>query len=283
MAAPATELRADCTRCFGLCCVAPAFSKSSDFAIEKPHGTPCPNLGDDFRCGIHTELRERGFRGCQVFECFGAGQRISQRTFGGGSWREAPSSAPLMFAAFAVARQLHEVLVYLDEAAGLVAAAAGRGDSQGPSDADLQARLRAQFAAVDAACTLPGEELVDVDVEALRGPASMLLREASTAVREAAVGARAAAHQLGPDLMGADLHGQDLRGASARGALLIAADLSGADLRHADLIGADLRDANLRGADLRGALFLTDSQLTAAQGDATTRLSPTHKRPAHWR
>ncbi|HEY6597232.1 MAG TPA: pentapeptide repeat-containing protein, partial [Asanoa sp.] len=36
------ELRADCTRCVGLCCVAPAFSASADFAIDKPAGRPCP-------------------------------------------------------------------------------------------------------------------------------------------------------------------------------------------------------------------------------------------------
>jgi hypothetical protein len=32
----------------------PAFAKSSDFAIDKPAGRACPNLQDDFRCGIHA-------------------------------------------------------------------------------------------------------------------------------------------------------------------------------------------------------------------------------------
>jgi hypothetical protein len=31
-------LRADCERCFGLCCVAPAFAASADFAIDKDAG-----------------------------------------------------------------------------------------------------------------------------------------------------------------------------------------------------------------------------------------------------
>ena len=38
------ELRADCSRCVGLCCVAPAFARSADFAVDKPAGTPCTNL-----------------------------------------------------------------------------------------------------------------------------------------------------------------------------------------------------------------------------------------------
>lgn len=271
MAAPATELRADCAQCFGLCCVAPAFVRSSDFAIDKAHGEPCPNLDEDFRCGIHAQLRERGFRGCQVFDCFGAGQRISQRVVGGISWREAPESAGEMFAAFAVARQLHEVLAYLAEAASW------------PVDRGLHGELMEAFATIDAACEQPAATVAEVDVEALRGPASTLLRRASHAVRVTVVGEAAAARDLGPALFGADLHGQDLRGCTLRGALLVAANLEGADLRHADLIGADLRDANLRGADLRGALFLTEAQLVAAQGDASTRLSPTLTRPPHWR
>ena len=74
----------------------------------------------------------------------------------------------------------------------------------------------------------------------------------------------------------------DLRGANLRGAYLIGAALSGADLRWTDLIGADLRDADLRGADLTDALFLTQPQLTAARGDADTRLPGALSRPEHW-
>jgi hypothetical protein len=57
------SLRADCARCFGLCCVAPAFAASADFAIDKPAGQACPNLQGDFGCGIHADLRQQGFRG----------------------------------------------------------------------------------------------------------------------------------------------------------------------------------------------------------------------------
>src|SRR5258706_258674 len=69
------ELRADCQRCFALCCVAPAFSASADFAIDKAAGQPCPNLRADFRCSIHDRLRPRGFAGCAAFDCLGAGRR----------------------------------------------------------------------------------------------------------------------------------------------------------------------------------------------------------------
>jgi len=109
------NLRADCGNCFGLCCVALPFAASADFAFDKDAGKPCANLQADFRCGIHARLRDEGFPGCTVFDCFGAGQKISQVTFGGQDWRQAPHTAREMFEAFPVMRQLHELLWYLTE------------------------------------------------------------------------------------------------------------------------------------------------------------------------
>src|SRR5258708_8337281 len=111
-----SSLRADCERCFGLCCVAPAFSASADFAIDKDAGQACPNLQSDSRCGIHARLRQRGFPGCAVYDCLGAGQKVAQVTFGGEDWRRTPGIAAPMFRAFTIMRQLHELLWDLCEA-----------------------------------------------------------------------------------------------------------------------------------------------------------------------
>jgi hypothetical protein len=93
-----------------------AFEKSADFAIDKDAGEPCINLLEDFHCGIHSRLRESGFKGCTVYECFGAGQKLSQVSFEGRSWRQTPDARNLMFALLPVMRQLHELLWYLNEA-----------------------------------------------------------------------------------------------------------------------------------------------------------------------
>ncbi|GGM84230.1 hypothetical protein GCM10007977_102120 [Dactylosporangium sucinum] len=261
----AERLKADCSRCFGLCCVAPAFARSSDFAIDKPAGHACPNLGDGFGCGIHASLRERGFAGCTVYDCFGAGQQVAQVTFAGRDWRSDPSSAAPMFAAFTVMRQVHELLWYLGEARSL------------PVGAALAATLDRALADTDTLTGLDAAALAAVDVEAHRSRCVPLLREASELAR---AGYRAA--PLPADLMGANLRGADLRGAALRGALLVGADLRGADLRAADVIGADLRGADVRGARLDGALFLIQSQLDASRGDASTRIPERLTRPAHW-
>jgi len=272
------ELRADCSRCVGLCCVAPAFSASADFAITKPAGHPCPNLTREFRCRIHEDLRSRGFPGCTVFDCFGAGQKVAQVTYGGRDWRSHPTTAAQMFDVFAVMRQLHELLWYLTEARersiGVTAPdRAGRG-----SYAD---RLGRAFEEIEQMTRRGPDALLDFDVTALRESVTPLLRAVSERVRAGSRGANV--DRSGDDLVGANLQRADLSGVSLRGALLIGADLRRADLRIADLIGADLRGANLAGANLAGALFLTQSQIDAAGGDDSTRLPETLHRPTHWR
>ncbi|MEU8912138.1 pentapeptide repeat-containing protein [Streptomyces nigrescens] len=261
-------LQSDCGSCFGLCCVALPFAASADFAIDKDAGRPCPNLQTDFRCGIHSELRPRGFSGCTVFDCFGAGQKVSRVTFGGQDWRQAPGTARQMFDVFPVMRQLHELLWYLAEALTR------------PAARPVHAELRAALEKTERLTRGSAEELTELDVPTHRGEVNALLLRTSELVRAGIPGRRK--ERRGADLMGARLKGADLRGANLRGAYLIAADLKGADLRTADLIGADLRAADLSGADLTGALFLTQSQLNAAKGDAATELPQTLTRPAHW-
>ncbi|GAB2925037.1 pentapeptide repeat-containing protein [Streptomyces mayteni] len=244
------------------------FTVSADFAVSKPAGTACANLDADFRCGIHAGLRERGFTGCTVFDCFGAGQRVSRETFGGRDWRSAPGTAASMFAAFGVVRQLHELLWYLGESLAR------------PAARKLARELRATSERVEALAGGGPSELAAVDVPALRAEVGELLGRVSESVRAGVPGRRP--DRRSADLAGARLRGADLRGASLRGALLIAAELSGADLRSADLLGADLRNAELAGADLREALFLTQAQVNAARGDAATRLPEGLRRPSHW-
>ncbi|GAA0229237.1 pentapeptide repeat-containing protein [Saccharothrix mutabilis subsp. mutabilis] len=261
-----TELRADCERCFGLCCVVPAFAKSADFAVDKPARTPCRNLGTDFRCGIHDSLRQRGFPGCTVYDCFGAGQQVAQVTFEGRSWRDAPESAELMFDVFPVMRELHELLWYLTQAIAL-------------DQRDLRPRLEEARREVEALTAERPEVLARLDVGPRWRAVAALLEQASDQARRHVKGRKA---KRGADLIGKKLAGAHLRGADLRGAYLIGADLRGADLREADLIGADLRGANLAGADLTGALFVTQVQLDGAQGDAATKLPPDVTRPTRW-
>jgi hypothetical protein len=258
-----SDLRADCASCAGLCCVVPAFTASSDFAIDKPSRVPCPNLAtDDFGCTIHSELRERGFPGCTVYDCFGAGQRVVQGHFSGRTWRTSPEIREEMFATFEVVERLHELLWYLEDAAARPAARPVRGEVDSLREAIEKAV----------------EEPQQADVVTLQLRADPLLGEVSSLVRADADGSDLRRR----DLAGKDLRSERLEAADLRGAVLIGADLRDVDLGDADVLGADLRGADVRGADLATALFLTQFQVNAARGDALTELPDWLDRPTHW-
>ncbi|MFD0618791.1 pentapeptide repeat-containing protein [Paenibacillus sp. GCM10027629] len=270
------QLRADCENCFGLCCVSLAFAASVDFAIDKSAGQPCHNLQEDFRCGVHTNLVHLGFRGCTVFDCFGAGQKISQLTYEGNDWRQDKQAAKEMFELFPKMWHLHELLWYLSEALMLPAAKL------------IHPELRSMLEETERLTMLTRSDLMKVDVALHRMDVNALLLQTSELVRTEALRELKNPPRYpkkvgrGADLMGANLRGANLIGANLRGAYLIAADLRSADLRKADLIGADFRDTDLCGANLSESLFLTQSQINAARGDAATKLPPSLIRPPHW-
>jgi hypothetical protein len=109
------SLRADCTRCCGLCCVGPAFLRIQGFAYNKPARSPCINLQSDDRCTIYPARQQLGFPACQGFDCFGSGQWVTQQLYGGRSWRDSTQeTAGAMFEAYARFRVLHELLAMTD-------------------------------------------------------------------------------------------------------------------------------------------------------------------------
>jgi hypothetical protein len=277
------SLAADCSRCVGLCCVAPAFAASADFAFSKPAGVACRHLAPDASCTIHDRLIPSGFPGCVAYDCFGAGQRVVA-LFGGG-----PRSAP-MLSAYETVRQLHELLWYVADALSR------------PPAAPVHAAIADARRAIEAAIAGGPSSIEATDPAAHRATVAPLLRRASALTRTAvppAAGRDLAGRDLagrdlaGRDLAGRDLAGRDLAGRDLAGrdlsradlstASLIGADLRGAGLQVADLLAADLRGANLDGADLSGALYLTRTQVGSARGSATTRLPDGLPRPAHWR
>ncbi|HEX4444934.1 MAG TPA: pentapeptide repeat-containing protein [Galbitalea sp.] len=265
------DLGGDCANCFGLCCTALAFSRSVDFPVDKAAGDPCVNLDDENSCRIHPQLRASGYKGCTVFDCFGAGQKVSRHTFEGRSWRDDTATRDGMFAVFPLMRRLHELLWYLDVAAAL------------PVESELRDRVGREFDRVNALTLGQPDDLLTLDIDSQFEHARPLLLEASAVVRATRVsGTVPRWARPGTDRVGVDLRGCDLRGADLRGGLLIAADLRGADLRWCDVLGLDLRDANLSDADLSAAIYLTQVQVNGATGNAGTKLPAGFDRPRHW-
>jgi hypothetical protein len=108
------ELRADCSRCAGLCCVVHAFYSVQGFAFDKPAHSACRYLTAANRCAIHAGLASRGFPGCVAFECYGAGQRVTQEICSGTSWRTSDESAVReLFLTYTSLLTLHRLMAML--------------------------------------------------------------------------------------------------------------------------------------------------------------------------
>ncbi len=227
-------LRADCERCFALCCVVPAFSASADFAIDKSAGQPCPKLRPDFSCSIHDQLRPRGFPGCASYDCFGAGQQVAQVTFGGRDWREAPETAARMFQSFTIMRQLHELLWYLSEALTL------------PAARPLHGELRAAFEETERLTGSSPQTLAELDVGTLREDVNALLLRTSELARTGV--RRSGSSRPEPSRPGAGSPGAGSPGAGSPGAGSPGAGSPGAG-KHA---GRQPRGRAARGPPLRG-------------------------------
>lgn len=269
------SLKIDCEKCFGFCCIALYFSASEGFPADKDAGKPCLNLQSDFSCAIHKNLRKEGLKGCTAYDCFGAGQKVAQGTYGGHNWKQAPEAAKEMFEVFLIMRQLHEMLWYLSEAFRIQ-----------PNDI-IQNKLRDLIKEIEDITNQNAGSLMKLDIEAYRDRVNLLLHKTSETVRTKALNGqritlkrKKIAGRL--DCFGADFRKINLRGADLRGAFLIAADLRGNDLSGADFIGADMRDADIRGTNLEESIFLTQGQINTAKGDLNTKLPPALIRPTYW-
>lgn len=260
-------LKADCSKCNGLCCMALYFSKIDGFPEDKPPGQPCKNLLPDFRCRVHSALAEKGLTGCRAYDCFGAGQHVVQYHYQGKSWAELPEQAGEMTEVFFLLWRLYQMRWYLCEA-GMICS--GLSLKQQVDGLILENKNRAGQ---------PPAELLTMDLTPHKKRVDQALKEAAKTVS-----ANFSTKPLGGgDLIGKSFRGKNLDGQDFSMALLLAADLEGCSLYGANFLGADLRDANLKNTDLRQSLFLTQGQVNAACGNKNTKLPLWLDVPSAWK
>lgn len=270
------KFRADCSKCFGLCCTALYFSANDGFPVDKEAGRPCINLKEDFKCKVHKDLKKKGLKGCIAYDCLGAGQKVAEVTFKGQDWRTDQETATEMFDIFIIMKQLYEMLWYLNEALLL------QGENK------LKEELSSKIKEIENITEGTKDVLSKLDLVPVRMGVNKLLLQTSEFVRKKAGNKKTPLKGKrtfggGFDFIGADLRKKDLKGENLSGAYFIAANLSGVDLSFTDLIGADLRDADLSGANLSKSIYLTQAQINTAKGDMKTRLPKALVRPEGWK
>lgn len=158
------DLKADCSQCAALCCLALALDAGDRFAIDKPAGLPCPNLAGH-ACAIHSQLEAKGYSGCVAYDCLGAGQRVTQQLYDGLSWKDLPKLAGPMITSFAGMRAIHQRLELL-VAAGALPLSESDEAIRCAHIAKLSAPLEAQIVAAFPASK--AESAIDAFVRSLR-------------------------------------------------------------------------------------------------------------------
>lgn len=261
------ELKIDCSKCSGLCCVALFFSKMDGFPEDKTAGIPCVNLQNDFKCKIHSELIKRKMRGCIGYDCFGAGQKVTQVIYNSSNWRTEPPKAQEMYDVFLAIFQLHQILDFLAEAKTIIPARALWGD------------IKVLIKEGREVCNSTPQYILAYDIEKYKGQVNETLKKVSNLIR---ANYNPIKEEHNKNFIGKSYKEKNLSGKDFTMSLLIAADFEKCSFHGANFLGADTRDTNFSSADLSEAVFLTQGQVNSAKGNSHTKLPVNLCRPTTW-
>lgn len=259
------KLLIDCTHCSGLCCVALYFAKSEGFPTDKPSGTPCKNLMSDFRCSIHSKLISTKMKGCLAYDCFGAGQKVTQEIYHGTDWRSTPEIANQIFEVFLIVFQLHQMLWYLLEASTII------------STKELKIDIDALILENEQITNRSPEEILAFNLDHYKLKVNNILKKISKLIAT-----ESTENKRSYDFIGHNFKKENLNNKDFSMALLIAANLEGCSLRGTNFLGSDLRDTNIKNTDLSESIFLTQMQINSAIGNHNTKLPGLLVYPIAW-
>lgn len=261
------RLTSDCSKCSGLCCIALYCFQSDGFPQNKPIGKPCIHLMDNYKCKIHSNLESMGMRGCIAYDCFGAGQYLTENIYGGVTWQTQPKRTKEICDMFVLVYRLFQLRFFLYESKKLA------------SSELLLAEISRLLQENDMICRLPIEEMMQYLIEEYQDRVNSVLKRACIALTNY-LGIK---NNFGQNFLNRNFAGKDLSGVDFNMKPLIASDFRNCQLKGATFIGADTRDANFDGADLREAVFLSQGQINAAKGSCRTKLPDHLKYPDTWR
>ncbi|MEG2678223.1 MAG: pentapeptide repeat-containing protein [Oscillospiraceae bacterium] len=261
-------LKIECSKCCGLCCTALFFAKTDGFPTDKSAGQACENLDDKFNCKIHSSLNALGFKGCMSYDCFGAGQSVTQGTNACINKAANNLSQERIYKIFHEVFMLRQMLWYLHEASSLAPAQELLTDIGYLIDENRKAEL----------CCLSGN--CNCDFDEYRSRVNAVLKRASDMVVR--VTGQAIAAKRTCDFIGKNFKMKNLDGADFSSALMIASRLEGCNLCGANFLGADVRDANVKNTDLSNCIFLTQGQVNSMCGNVRTKLPSMLTAPKQW-
>ena len=259
------KLKIDCKKCSGLCCVALYCTKTDGFPANKEAGIPCKHLMSDSRCDIHSKLVDKNMRGCLAYDCFGAGQKVTQDCYPDVTWKTHPEKANEIFEVFLIVFQLHQMEWYLLESLSLI------------TDKQLQANIEALISDNEQITNQSSDEILQFDIEKYRSKVNQVLKQVSGIITT-----DSAEEAHSKDCFGRNFKKANLNAKNFSMALMIAANLEGCSLQGTNFLGTDMRDTNIKNTDLSSCVFLTQMQINSAKGNPNTKLPKNLSHPVSW-
>jgi len=262
------NMKSDCSKCSGLCCTALYFSKMDGFPKDKVSGQPCVNLLKDYRCKIHSQLEKQNMKGCIGYDCFGAGQQVTQVIYQGQTWNDIPNQSTEIFDVFIMVFQLYQIRYYLIEAMTLISAK--------PLEQSIKCLIEENIKM----CHDHPQSILSLDLEQYRHRANHILKQVCKLLQQSI---HSENKKVPANLLGGNFKGQDMSGADLSTKLLIAANFEKSLFHGTIFLGADTRDSNFNNADLSEAVFLTQGQVNSAKGNRYTKLPYHLDYPPTWK
>ena len=262
------SLKSDCTQCSGLCCTALFFSKMDGFPENKITGKPCSNLQKNYQCKIHGELEKKKMKGCIGYDCFGAGQHVTQSIYSGQTWQDKPKQAKEIFDVYIVVYQLYQIRYFLLESMALFPAKI------------LRSKIKPLIQENEIICNCEPQDIIKFNLENYRNKANVFLKQVCSLLQKSLCTENKKCPEV---LIGKSFQNKDFRGLDLSTKLLIAANFNNCVFDGTIFLGADTRDTDFSNADLRDAVFLSQGQINVAKGNRNTKLPQYLDHPFTWR
>lgn len=199
------KLVSDCSRCSGLCCIALYCFQSDGFPQDKPIGKPCINLMDNFKCRIHEDLESMGMRGCIGYDCFGAGQYLTEEIYGGVTWKTQPGKTKEICDMYMLIYRLFQLRFFLYESRKLV------------SSEVLLPEISRLLQENDSICKLPMQEMLKYPIDAYQDKVNGVLKKSCAALKNYLK----VKNNIGKDYLNRNFEGENLDGADLKEAVFL--------------------------------------------------------------
>jgi len=260
------QLKSDCSKCSGLCCVALFFSKIDGFPENKIAGKACSHLMTDYCCNIHCQLTKQKMKGCIGYDCFGAGQHVTQSVYQGKTWNDLFEQSAEIFDVFTVVFQLHQIRYFLIESMLFSIVK------------PLEKEIHTLYVENIKICHSSIKEILSFDLEKYKTTVNLVLKQLcnlllrNTNNKESSI-----------EFFGKSFKGKNMSGINLSSKLLIAANFEDCLFNGTIFLGADTRDTNFSNANLSESIFLTQGQINSAKGNRNTKLPKHLDYPITWK